>query len=264
MRVEFRKNYSAVLSEKLRVGSGVLNEEEMYDVYNSVKDFGGDKDVENLHTFNGLTIDEITQRGRDIREQKLTTTIHFLTEETASLKKQVARDKKFAHNYSQVKVTSNRAHAVEGFNMEIFNSIKKSWGTIGSFIIFVTVQNNSSESVKKIDATITILDKDGNKSIAPSLANLLPVDNDDLASTSDLQIAPGAEWRGKFIWKLDTPNQKFPFPPASEHKVILSNIKPEFAVDAKLSSASMAKRAERFERSSKYLDTLKQELASIQ
>ena len=263
-REEFRKNYSAVLGEKLRIDSSVLSEEEMYGVYNAVNDFGGDEDADNLLTFSGLTINEITQRGRSIRTQKLKPTLQYLKEQIQNLEKEVEQDKIHAEKSAQVEVIYDGIEAQEGFNMEIFNSIKKPWGTVGLFEVFITVKNNSSESITKIHGSIHIADKDGGLGEALYLANLTPADSDELAPISDLKIAPGTEWRGKVILDFTTPNQKYPFPPATEYKGTLSGVKSEFHGNTDPDGSLARARVEKLKKAKKYLNELEQELASIQ
>ena len=202
--------------------------DDLIQTYALVKSFGNRDDMKLLGNINGLTRTDIINKGKlllklDLEERQANhqERLANLNKELAEIQKKVEADQKFEQEHQKVEVSCSGVEIREGLNFE-----NKPWGTIGSITAFITVKNNSSEPVKHISGNVDFFDGSSNRFDRVWLTYLLPIDQgDELLRVDNLQIAPGAEWKGKVVLKMLGVNKNHPYPPKKQYSASLSDIK---------------------------------------
>ena len=272
-RKEFRKNLHRVLSEKARFGGGTLSESDMYIIYNIAVGLGNDKEREAVLALNGLTASEITQRGEAIgaekdkrdqerRKKQLEADIAKLNESIDFLEKVVVSNKKFTEAVGQVEVTATGVEALEAKREA--GSTQNS-GRVGYFVALVTIKNNSSEVVQSVGGKITIADEAGEKIETKYLSTIEAADGYTISNKIDkhLNIAPGAEWRGKVFFKMYRIDKKHPYPLTQKYIATLSDVKVVLIGDTNEGSMSTEEIVENLAHGKDTLMKMEKELALI-
>lgn len=265
-REEFRRNLGSVMSEIDGLGgSGYINEKDMYMMYNIATLFGGDEGVKALQALNGLTYSEITKRGRDIRRAKLATRLEALKAEAAELEKAVADDEKFVAELKKVEAACTGIEAIEALGFR-----DKPEGVVGVLAASITVKNNSSMVLENVDGRITFSDEVGKIDDWGLQDNLRPA-NLGMKERFDpkFNIAPGAEWQGKFFLKLGighANNKKrhpFPVPPDKQYTASISDLTPNFVTEKSYRQSGMESRVTQLQNRRNSIKQLEEELAAL-
>lgn len=261
-REEFRKNFSAVLSEIPKFGSAKLNENDLMKLYDYVKLFGGEEGAEMLEALHGLTAKDIKKQGRAIRKTQIGERLGRMKAELAAMEKAIEKDKQFALEFQKVAVVCTGVELKEGAD-----HAGKPWGAVHTISALITVTNNSSEPVQHIRGVVTFSDDVDGKINELSLTNLQEVGTGKSFGPSFLkpgwEIPAGETGHGEVVLQFYGPNKKHPFPAGKKYSAELSEVKVAFKDEQDHNELNMSLRASSYGRLKDSIDTAEKELASF-
>lgn len=178
----------------------------------------------------------------------------------AELEKKIAIDKSIEVERQKIEIICTEVEAYEAKDYK-----KKPLGVIEFIGAAITIKNKSSLSVKRVGGFAVFSDETGREyTRRPLQEELKPADMDIMGYyNSNLNLEPGAEWKGKIYMRFDNPqksNHAFPVPAGKKYQAALTDLEVTF-VD--VSQRDIESRARRYKGIQESINNSETKLAKL-